>query len=163
MNTNKTGIDNKFFRVLYYRVLKEKDYSGRTQTSSSEASIKVQIKDRVVTYATPKGTKTEVLDLVVYRVAEGNGSVNALDNALRKALADFFSGIENVKLVDFEVHKKRGEEGTESLVEVTVKSSDGKNTWETKATSTDIIEASMLAIVSSLEKELLYLSASIRT
>jgi len=136
--------ENEFFRILWFRVQIEEDFrKGRIR--SSEATIKVQIKKRDGT------TETE------HKVAEGNGPVNALDNALRKALIDFFPEIAKVGLIDYEVHKKNGDAGTESFVEVKVTSSDGKKKWVTKGISDDIIKASLIALANGLRAEIIYM------
>jgi 2-isopropylmalate synthase len=83
--------------------------------------------------------------------AEGNGPVNALDAAVRKALVEFFPTIYAVKLVDFKVRIIDGAGGTSAPVRVLIESSDGEHFWTTVGASTDIIEASWLALADSLE------------
>jgi 2-isopropylmalate synthase len=83
--------------------------------------------------------------------AEGNGPVNALDAAVRKALVEFFPTINAVKLVDFKVRVIDGAGGTSAAVRVLIESSDGEHFWTTVGASTDIIEASWLALADSLE------------
>ena len=83
--------------------------------------------------------------------AEGNGPVNALDAAVRKALVEFFPGIYAVKLVDFKVRIIDSAAGTSAAVRVLIESSDGERMWTTVGASTDIIEASWLALADSLE------------
>ncbi len=83
--------------------------------------------------------------------AEGNGPVNALDAAVRKALVEFFPGIYAVKLIDFKVRIIDSAAGTSAAVRVLIESSDGERMWTTVGASTDIIEASWLALADSLE------------
>ena len=83
--------------------------------------------------------------------AEGNGPVNALDAAVRKALVEFFPTIYAVKLIDFKVRIIDSAAGTSAAVRVLIESSDGEHFWTTVGASTDIIEASWLALADSLE------------
>src|SRR5581483_927625 len=83
--------------------------------------------------------------------AEGNGPVNALDAAVRKALVPFFPTIYAVKLVDFKVRIIDSAAGTSAAVRVLIESSAGERFWTTVGASTDIIEASWLALADSLE------------
>jgi 2-isopropylmalate synthase len=86
--------------------------------------------------------------------AEGNGPVNALDNALRKALTKFYPHIREMHLVDFKVRILEGCEGTAAKVRVLIDSSDGKDIWSTIGVSTNIIEASWQALVDSIQYKL---------
>jgi len=83
--------------------------------------------------------------------ADGNGPVNALDAAVRKALAEFFPTIYAVKLIDFKVRIIDSAAGTSAAVRVLIESTDGEHFWTTVGASTDIIEASWLALADSLE------------
>ncbi|MCX5845900.1 MAG: citramalate synthase [Deltaproteobacteria bacterium] len=86
--------------------------------------------------------------------AEGNGPVNALDNALRKALTKFYPQINEMHLVDFKVRILEGCEGTAAKVRVLIDSSDGRDIWSTIGVSTNIIEASWQALVDSIQYKL---------
>jgi 2-isopropylmalate synthase len=86
--------------------------------------------------------------------AEGNGPVNALDNALRKALIKFYPEIIRMHLVDFKVRILEGCEGTAAKVTVFIDSTDGEDIWSTMGVSTNIIEASWLALVDSIQYKL---------
>lgn len=99
--------------------------------------------------------KIEVGNLLEHTAAEGDGPVNALDNALRKALQRFYPEIEKVKLVDFKVRVIEGTEGTAAKVRVLIESSDGKDIWTTVGVSENIIEASWQALVDSVEYKIL--------
>jgi 2-isopropylmalate synthase len=83
--------------------------------------------------------------------AEGNGPVNALDAAVRKALVQFFPAIYAVKLIDFKVRIIDSAAGTSAAVRVLIESTDGERSWTTVGASTDLIEASWLALADSLE------------
>jgi len=86
--------------------------------------------------------------------AEGNGPVNALDHALRKALTKFYPQIKNMRLVDFKVRTLEGSEGTGAGVRVLVDSTDGEDVWSTIGVSENIIEASWQALVDSIQYKL---------
>jgi 2-isopropylmalate synthase len=123
------------FDVLGFRVTEEKREDG---TVFSEATIKVK--------------ENEVVE---HTAAEGDGPVNALDNALRKALIKFYPSLAEVKLEDFKVRVLDGRDGTGAKVRVLIESSDGISRWGTVGVSTNIIEASWLAMIDSLKYKLM--------
>jgi 2-isopropylmalate synthase len=84
-------------------------------------------------------------------VAEGNGVVNALDLALRKALLPFYPEIADVSLVDYKVRILDGHDATAAKTRVLIVSSDGISTWGTVGVSDNIIEASWLALVDGID------------
>ncbi|MFC7336674.1 citramalate synthase [Haloferula chungangensis] len=86
-----------------------------------------------------------------YTVAEGNGVVNALDKALRKALLPFYPEIEDVSLSDYKVRIIDGHDATAAKTRVLVVSTDGEKSWGTIGVSENIIEASWIAIVDSID------------
>ena len=86
--------------------------------------------------------------------AEGNGPVNALDHALRKALTKFYPQIREMRLVDFKVRTLEGSEGTAARVRVLLDSTDGTEVWSTIGVSENIIDASWQALVDSIEYKL---------
>jgi len=92
---------------------------------------------------------------IMHTAAEGNGPVNALDHALRQALLQFYPKLATVRLVDYKVRILEESVGTESQVRVLIESSDGIHEWRTVGSSTNIIEASWLALADSLEYWLL--------
>ena len=92
---------------------------------------------------------------VLHTVAEGNGPVNALDAAIRKALLNFFPELEDVQLSDYKVRVIDGDAATAAAVRVSIESTDGRGTWSTVGSSENIIEASWLALADSLEYGLL--------
>jgi 2-isopropylmalate synthase len=99
--------------------------------------------------------KVRVGGETIHTVAEGNGPVNALDAALRKALIQFYPSLAAVELADYKVRILEESQGTASLVRVLIESSDGEHEWRTVGSSTNIIEASWLALADSLEYWLL--------
>ena len=99
--------------------------------------------------------KVKVGNEIMHTAAEGNGPVNALDEALRKALLQFYPSLAQVKLVDYKVRILEESVGTTAQVRVLIESSDGVEEWRTVGSSTNIIEASWLALADSLEYWLL--------
>lgn len=95
--------------------------------------------------------KLEVNGVSEYTVEEGDGPVNALDAALRKALRPFYSWIDRLRLSDYKVRIVDGGRGTAARTRVLIVSTDGQATWGTVGVSDNIIEASWLALVDSLE------------
>jgi 2-isopropylmalate synthase len=95
--------------------------------------------------------KVKVDNTIVHTAAEGDGPVNALDQALRKALLQFYPDLADVKLIDYKVRILEETAGTASQVRVLIESSDGKENWRTVGSSTNIIEASWLALADSIE------------
>ena len=95
--------------------------------------------------------KVEVGDAVYHTAASGNGPVNALDAALRKALSPRFPGLRRVSLHDYKVRIVDGAAGTAATTRVLVESGKGARRWTTVGCSSNIIEASLLALVDSLE------------
>lgn len=84
----------------------------------------------------------------------GNGPIHALDSALRKALLVFYPQLSDVQLIDYKVRVLEADHATGARVRVLIESSDGENTWTTVGVSTDIIEASWIALVDSIEYKL---------
>jgi 2-isopropylmalate synthase len=104
----------------------------------SEATVKVRVGDRVM-----------------HTAAEGNGPVNALDAALRKALSPSFPEIDNMRLYDYKVRVLDESDGTAAGVRVLIESGDHHHRWSTVGCSTNIIEASWLALSDAFEYGLL--------
>ena len=124
-----------FFELEGFRVIIEKN--GKEAPCVSEATVKVRVgKD------------------VAHQVAEGDGPVNALDGALRKALARFFPALADVVLTDYRVRILDPEEATAAKTRVIIESSDGVQHWGTVGVSGNIIEASWEALVDSMEYKL---------
>ena len=99
--------------------------------------------------------KLEVDDKLTYTVAEGDGPVNALDGALRKALEPFYPRIKKIKLRDYKVRIIDSHTGTAAKTRVLIVSTDGDETWGTVGVSDNIIVASWKALVDSFEFYLL--------
>lgn len=87
--------------------------------------------------------------------SEGNGPVNALDRALRKALEVFYPELKEMRLTDYKVRVLNPGKATAAKVRVLIESTDGKESWTTVGVSTDIIEASCLALLDSIEYKLI--------
>jgi 2-isopropylmalate synthase len=99
--------------------------------------------------------RVRVGDEIAHTVAEGDGPVNALDGALRLALVKFFPKVKSVELTDYKVRIINGGTGTAAKTRVLITSSDGKREWGTVGVSENIIEASLQALVDSMEYALL--------
>ena len=95
--------------------------------------------------------KVTVAGALVHTAAEGSGPVEALDTALRRALAPHFPGLASVQLVDYRVRVIDGDQGTGATVRVGIDSSDGEQVWTTVGCSANILQASALALVDSYE------------
>jgi 2-isopropylmalate synthase len=94
--------------------------------------------------------KVAVGEEVEMTVSDGDGPVNALDKALRKALVAFYPEIRTIKLIDYKVRVLEEKQGTSAKVRVLIETSDGQTTWGTVGVSTNIIEASLQALKDSL-------------
>ncbi len=121
-----------FFDLEGFRVIVEK--RGHDAPCLAEATIKVRVNE-----------ETEIT------AAEGEGPVNALDRALRKALTRFYPEVENVQLRDYKVRIIGADEGTAAKTRVLIESGDGDSFWGTVGVSENIIEASWQALVDSVE------------
>lgn len=99
--------------------------------------------------------KLTVGDEQVYTVAEGNGPVNALDKAIRKALFPFYPAIRDVHLTDYKVRVLDEKDATAAKVRVLIESTNFKDTWSTVGVSSNVIEASWEALVDSIRYALL--------
>lgn len=130
------GKRTRHFRLIGFRVIDEK----RTEDEPplSEATIMIEGPDGEVEHT----------------AAQGNGPVNALDNALRKALRKFYPEIDEVQLLDYKVRVLGGGEGTKATVRVLIESGDGKDRWGTVGVSHNVIEASWQALVDSIDYKL---------
>lgn len=130
------GKHKKFFHVEGFRVIVEKRKNQAKLISEATVKIKVD-------------------DISQYTVAEGNGPVNALDNALRKALEKFYPNVKTLKLIDYKVRILDSKEGTKAVTRVLIESTDHKESWRTIGVSENIIEASWQALLDSIEYKLL--------
>jgi 2-isopropylmalate synthase len=98
--------------------------------------------------------KLHVKGIPEHTAAEGNGPVSALDNALRKALDEFYPSLKTMSLLDYKVRIIEGTHGTSAKTRVLITSGDGHETWGTVGVSQNIIEASWQALVDSIEYKL---------
>lgn len=131
------GLHRKFFDLIGFRVIIEKREEG--EIPLNEATIMLR---------TPDGS-------VQHMAAVGNGPVNALDQALRKALLVYYPELGEVELEDYKVRVLTAGAGTTARVRVLVESGDGKTKWNTVGVSENIIEASYQALLDSIEYKLL--------
>lgn len=128
------GLHEAKFERIHYRVNVETADVG---TPVTEATVKLVVKDQVE-----------------HVVGEGDGPVNALDTALRKALQPAFPRLAEMQLVDYKVRVINSAEGTAARVRVIIESRDGDEVWSTVGVSENVIEASWLALVDSIEYKL---------
>jgi 2-isopropylmalate synthase len=106
-------------------------------------------------YATTEATvKLRVRDQDIYMVAEGDGPIDALDSALRKALTPTYPEIQSIRLTDYKVRIIGTSSGTSARTRVLIDSTDHHENWSTVGVSDNIIEASWLALVDSYEYRL---------
>ncbi len=121
----------EFFRLARFRVMDDRRWNARGElVTESEATITLEVgESRLMTVAT------------------GNGPVNALDTALRKALLPFYPALEDMRLVDFKVRILTPNDGTEAVTRVMIESADREGErWTTVGVSTNIIDASFNAL-----------------
>ncbi len=172
INPNLTKKSEETTRVM--NRIKDLEHQGY-QFEGAESSVRLLIRKELNKYkpfftiedykiigSQPKTENTGASAMVKVNVdgaseinaAEGDGPVNALDKALRKALEVFYPKLKEVRLVDFKV-RVIDKGATASKVRVLIESTDGKEIWTNVGVSTDIIEASLIALVDSLEFKLL--------
>ncbi len=129
------GRKKKNFRLVGFRVIDEK--RNEAEPPISEATIMVEV----------DGT-------MEHAAAMGNGPVNALDQALRRALTKFYPSLKEVELLDYKVRVLSSGEGTGASVRVLIESGDKKDQWGTVGVSHNVIEASWQAVVDSIDYKL---------
>jgi 2-isopropylmalate synthase len=129
------GRKKKNFGLVGFRVIDEKRKEG--EAPISEATIMVQVDGEME-----------------HAAAMGNGPVNALDQALRRALTKFYPTLKQVELLDYKVRVLSSGEGTGAVVRVLIESGDGKDRWGTVGVSHNVIEASWQALVDSIDYKL---------
>ncbi|RED56228.1 citramalate synthase [Cohnella lupini] len=128
-------------------------YGGSVQEFTVD-SFKIMVEKTAGQMVTEAIVKISVAGEQVYTVAEGNGPVNALDNALRKALVQFYPGIRDVHLSDYKVRVLDEKDATAAKVRVLIESTDFKDTWSTVGVSSNVIEASWEALIDSIRYSL---------
>jgi len=136
MMKKELGLHRRFFDLIGFRVIIEKRKEG--EDPLSEATIMLKVSGHIE-----------------HTAATGRGPVNALDNALRKALEKFYPELKEVKLHDYKVRVLTAGKGTTARVRVLIESGDRENRWGTVGVSENIIEASYQALVDSVEYKLL--------
>lgn len=124
-----------FFQIEDFKTIGEKPVEGRALSASAVVKVNVEGQSEI-------------------NAAEGDGPVNALDKALRKALEVFYPKIKEVRLTDFKV-RVIDKGATASKVRVLIESTDGEDIWTNVGVSTDVIEASLIALIDSIEYKLL--------
>lgn len=129
------GKYRRFFDLEEFRVIVEKD---KSDTLISEAIVKIKIGDNIE-----------------FTVGEGDGPVDALDAALRKALKDYYPSLVDMHLVDYKVRVINPKGGTAAKVRVIIESQDAHDTWGTVGVSENLIDASWQALVDSIEFKLM--------
>lgn len=125
-----------FFKLNHFKIMGEQPAANKEFSATAIINITVDGKDEMT-------------------VAEGNGPVDALDTALRKALEVFYPQLKDVRLVDYKVRVLDTESATKAKVRVLIESSDGIERWSTVGVSQDIIQASWIALVDSIEYKLI--------
>ena len=125
-----------FFVLNDYKVSVQENSAERSNNAVAEVNITVDKQMESVT-------------------AEGDGPVNALDKAIRKALERFYPQIAEIKLVDYKVRVLDSDQATAAKVRVLIESADQNSSWTTIGVSTDIIDASWRALVDAIEYKLL--------
>lgn len=136
MIRKQLGKYRPFFKVENFIIIDRLPIQNSTNSSSAVIKVNVEGKEEIT-------------------AAEGNGPVNALDNALRRALEIFYPGLKEMRLTDFKVRVLNPQAATGAKVRVLIESTDGKDIWTTVGVSSDIIEASCLALVDSIEYKLM--------
>lgn len=131
------GLFQPYFELVMFRMVGEQTKDDEDDDNVSSAMVKVRVGDQFEITAN-----------------EGNGPVHALDKALRKGLEVFYPQLSKVRLSDFKVRVIDPGAATAAKVRVLVESTDGEHVWSTVGVSTDIINASMQALVDSMEYKL---------
>jgi len=124
-----------FFDLIYYKILNQEPSDG---DFNSQAIVKIRVNG-------------------VYKmsVSEGNGPVHALDRALRQALEVFYPELTKIRLTDYKVRVLDQASASGAKVRVLISTNDSQKSWDTVGVSTDLIEASWIALMESLEYKLL--------
>ncbi len=124
------------FEIDYFKTIGEHSIIGNDFTTSSIIKVIVDGKEEIT-------------------AEQGNGPVDALNKSLRKALEVFYPELKEVHLSDYKVRVLDAENATSAKVRVLIESTDGKSSWTTVGVSTDIIEASLIALKDSIEYKLI--------
>ncbi len=138
------------FQVLLQHHLKKK-----LESFFSLEGFRVIVEERNGKMVSEATIKVRVRGVEEHTASEGDGPVNALDNALRKALSEFYPSLTDMHLTDFKVRVLDEKAGTAAKVRVLIQSQDAHDSWGTVGVSENIIEASWRALVDSVEYKLL--------
>ncbi|HKL85977.1 MAG TPA: citramalate synthase [Treponemataceae bacterium] len=125
-----------FFDLEYYKIIGEQPIDNVSSTAFAQVKIIVEGETSIT-------------------AGEGDGPVHALDCALRKGLESFYPGVRQIRLTDFKVRVIDSKSATAAKVRVLIESTDGEEVWSTVGVSTDLIEASWIALVDSFEYKLI--------
>ncbi len=131
-----TGEIRKLFELERFKISIHKD--SNDMDARSEALIKIRV-----------GDETEIT------AAEGNGPVNAMDKALRKALERFYPQLKEIHLTDYKVRVLDSQNATAAKVRVLIETKNGTSSWNTVGVSSDVVDASWKALVDSITYHLL--------
>lgn len=125
-----------FFELNYFKTIGEQTWNTKDFNSTALINITVEGKNKMT-------------------AAEGDGPVNALDKALREALECFYPQLKEVRLIDYKVRVLDSESATGAKVRVLIESTDGIENWSTIGVSRDVVQASLIALVDSIEYKLI--------
>ena len=128
---------------------------GRVEPTFQLEAFHVSMHGDGVEHVCEATVKVRVGDKTAHTVADGDGPVNALDQALRNALRGFYPVLKQVKLTDYKVRILNGGTGTAAKTRVLIESTDGKERWYTVGVDENIIKASLQALMDSIEFRLL--------
>jgi len=138
------------FELSYFKIISE-DMASASKNINATAVIKLHVDDESVV---KECGATGSFDVIA--AEEGNGPVNALDKALRKALDGFYhEQLASVKLMDYKVRVLDSDSATESRVRVLIESTDGVHKWSTVGVSPNVVEASWEALMDSIKFKLI--------
>jgi 2-isopropylmalate synthase len=124
------------------------DYKSLFELIDFTANVEHRARRGLFSEAT---VKVKIGEQIFHEVAEGNGPVNAMDKALRKAILQFYPRLAGVSLIDYKVRILDSQSATGATVRVLIDSTDGERTWSTVGASTNIIEASWIALADAVE------------
>ncbi|MBC8326594.1 MAG: citramalate synthase [Verrucomicrobia subdivision 3 bacterium] len=128
---------------------------GRVEPAFDLEAYHVSMRGDAADHVCEATVKVRVGDKSAHTVADGDGPVNALDQALRNALRGFYPALKQVRLTDYKVRILNSTTGTAAKTRVLIESTDGKDRWYTVGVNENIIEASLQALLDSIEFRLL--------
>ncbi|MGN1051313.1 MAG: alpha-isopropylmalate synthase regulatory domain-containing protein, partial [Acutalibacteraceae bacterium] len=130
------GSYEKFFNLIDYNIVTSLPHSDLDMSATATVKVKVGDSEQLM-------------------AAEGNGPINAFDKALRRALEVFYPSLSHMRLIDYKVRVMDGKAATASTVRVLITSTDGNMVWTTVGVSSDVVNASRVALTESIEYKLL--------